>query len=65
MLIHSMKRDVNDALIGLGRRGEISFNFIREAVSLKAALLSAMADLKQAIPRLGETRYTKTANNCW
>ena len=45
-------------MIGLGKRGEISLNFIREAVSVKAAILSAMVDVKQAIPTAGFVEAT-------
>ena len=40
----------DDALIGLGKQGEIALNFIREATSAKEAILSAMADVKGVIP---------------
>ena len=40
----------DDALIGLGKRGEISLNFVREATSAKAAISRAIADVKQGIP---------------
>jgi len=40
----------DDALIGLGKRGEISLNFVREATSAKVAISRAIADVKQAIP---------------
>jgi hypothetical protein len=46
----------DDALIGLGKRGEISLNFIRESASAKEAMLMAIADVKQAIP---DARFVK------
>lgn len=40
----------DDALIGLGREGRIALNFTREARSAYDAILSALSDVKQAIP---------------
>lgn len=40
----------DDALIGVGRAGRISLEFAREADSARTAILSAIADVKRAIP---------------
>ena len=40
----------NDALIGIGQPGRIALEFTREAENALAALTSAMADVKRAIP---------------
>lgn len=40
----------DDALIGIGQVGRIGLKFTREAASAKDALLSAMADVRAAIP---------------
>jgi hypothetical protein len=40
----------DDALIGVGQPGRIALEFTREADSAAAALLSALADVKRAIP---------------
>ncbi|MDJ0705944.1 MAG: DNA-binding protein [Leptolyngbyaceae cyanobacterium MO_188.B28] len=40
----------DDALIGVGKRGYISLNFIREASSAYEAISSAIFDVKRAIP---------------
>lgn len=40
----------DDALVGLGRPGEISLDFVREATSAKDAILGAIAQVKQVIP---------------
>lgn len=39
-----------DALVGIGQPGRIGLDFTREAESAEAAVLSAMADVKKAIP---------------
>lgn len=39
-----------DALIGLGMPGRIALEFSREANSAREAMVSALADVKQAIP---------------
>lgn len=39
-----------DALAGLGQEGYIGLEFVREAQSAEAALLSAMDDVKRAVP---------------
>ena len=41
----------DDALVGLGRPGKIAINFIREAASAKAAVFTAIEDVKRAIPQ--------------
>jgi hypothetical protein len=40
----------DDALIGVGQPGRIALEFTREAASAEAALVSALADVKGAIP---------------
>lgn len=40
----------NDALIGLGKRGRIALEFMRSASSAKEAMVSALADVRKAIP---------------
>lgn len=40
----------DDALVGVGQPGRIALEFIREAKSAEAALVSALADVKRAIP---------------
>ena len=39
-----------DALVGLGQAGYIGLDFVREAQSAEAALLSAIDDVKHAVP---------------
>lgn len=41
----------DDALIGVGQKGCISLNFIREALSAFDAIASAITDVKKAIPQ--------------
>jgi len=40
----------DDALVGIGRVGRLSLEFAREATSAEAALLSALSDVKRAVP---------------
>jgi predicted DNA-binding transcriptional regulator AlpA len=40
----------DDALIGIGQKGKIALQFTRESDSAQTALLSALADVKKAIP---------------
>lgn len=40
----------DDALLGLGQPGRLALEFTRDADGARAALLSAMADVKAAIP---------------
>jgi predicted DNA-binding transcriptional regulator AlpA len=40
----------NDALVGIGQTGRIALDFSREADSAKQAIISALADVKRAIP---------------
>jgi predicted DNA-binding transcriptional regulator AlpA len=40
----------DDALVGVGQPGRIALEFVREAESAEAALMSALADVKRAIP---------------
>jgi len=39
-----------DALIGIGQPGRIALEFTREAENAEAALMSALRDIKQALP---------------
>lgn len=41
----------DDALIGIGKRGKIALNFIRESSSAKEAVHSAIAQVVLAIPQ--------------
>jgi len=41
----------DDALVGVGQPGRIALEFTREANSAEAALLSALADVRKAVPR--------------
>lgn len=40
----------DDATIGVGQRGRISLNFIRQSTSAAEAISSAIVDVKKAIP---------------
>src|SRR5439155_384770 len=40
----------DDALVGIGQPGRIALEFTREAHSAEAALVSALTDVKRAIP---------------
>jgi len=40
----------DDALIGVGRRGQVALDFTREAESALKAVLSAIADVRRALP---------------
>ncbi len=40
----------DDALLGLGQPGRIALNFSRQAKSAELAVLSALSDVKQALP---------------
>lgn len=40
----------DDAIVGLGQRGHIALNFIREADSAVDAIVSALSDVRRAIP---------------
>jgi predicted DNA-binding transcriptional regulator AlpA len=40
----------DDAMVGLGVVGHLGLEFMREAASAEAAILSAIADVKKAIP---------------
>jgi hypothetical protein len=40
----------DDALVGMGRKGRIALNFIREAAFAKEAIISALTDVKRVIP---------------
>ena len=45
-----MKEGCDDALIGIGKPGRIALDFTREANSAEEAVLSALDDVKRAIP---------------
>jgi hypothetical protein len=45
-----MREGCDDALIGIGKPGRIALNFTREARSAEAAVISALAAVKRAIP---------------
>jgi len=45
-----MNEGCDDALIGIGKPGRIALDFAREANSAEEAVLSALADVKRAIP---------------
>ncbi len=40
----------DDALVGIGQPGRIALEFTRESASAEAALVSALADIKRAVP---------------
>ena len=40
----------DDALVGIGQPGRIALEFVREAETAKAALISALEDVKRAVP---------------
>jgi hypothetical protein len=40
----------DDAIVGLGQKGRLALSFTREAESAEAAILSALRDVKQAVP---------------
>lgn len=40
----------DDALIGIGKPGRIALKFVRESETAEGALMSALADVKRAIP---------------
>lgn len=40
----------DDAVVGIGQPGRIALNFTREAESAQQAILSALEDVRRAIP---------------
>lgn len=40
----------DDALLGLGKKGRIALEFVREAISARDAITSAFADARNALP---------------
>ena len=40
----------DDALIGIGQPGRLALEFTREAASAELAMVSALADIKRAVP---------------
>ena len=47
--IESLGESCTDAVIGIGKKGEISFAFIREDFSAAEAIISAISDIKKVI----------------
>lgn len=45
-----MEQGCDDALIGIGKKGRIALDFSREAASAEDAVVSAISDVKRAIP---------------
>ena len=45
-----MKEGCDDALVGIGKLGRIALDFTREADSAEEAVISALGDVKRAIP---------------
>ena len=41
----------DDAIIGLGQKGRLALNFTREAESAEKAMLSALQQVKKAVPK--------------
>lgn len=41
----------DDAIMGLGQKGRLALNFTREAASAETAILTALRDVKQAVPQ--------------
>jgi hypothetical protein len=41
----------SDAIIGLGQKGRLALNFTREAEFAEVAILSALRDVRQAVPQ--------------
>ena len=41
----------DDALLGIGQRGRIAFSFIRESTSAYEAILSAIEDIREVLPK--------------
>jgi len=42
----------DDAIMGLGQKGRLALNFTREAASAETAILTALRDVKQAVPQV-------------
>jgi hypothetical protein len=40
----------NDAVVGIGRPGRVALKFTREADSAQQALISALEDVRRAVP---------------
>lgn len=40
----------DDAIIGIGQKGRLAVSFVREAKSAEVAILSALRDVKRAVP---------------
>lgn len=47
---HLFEAGCDDALLGLGQAGRLALNFTREASSAEAALVSALKDVRKAVP---------------
>ncbi len=48
----------DDALVGIGQSGRIALNFTRESSSAQDAILSALEDVKRAIPKAKRVEAT-------
>jgi hypothetical protein len=48
----------DDALIGVGNKGYIALNFMREASSVDEAISSAITDVKRVIPQASMIEVT-------
>ena len=51
------------ALVGIGRVGRLSLDFTREATSAEAALVSALSDVKRAVPSANLIETTLAARS--
>lgn len=47
---HLLDAGCDDALLGIGRPGRLALEFCRQAASARQAVLSALADVRQAVP---------------
>lgn len=47
---HLGEAGCNDALVGIGLSGRLALEFVREACSAEAAVCSALANVRQALP---------------
>jgi hypothetical protein len=53
----------NDALVGIGRDGYLSLDVTRESISAEAALVSALSDVKRAVPSAELIKTTLAAHS--
>jgi hypothetical protein len=49
-LVERLGETCNDALVGIGQPGRLVLNFTRDASSAERAIISALTDVKDAIP---------------